>query len=198
MNAIDVVNEVKKALLQTKNGGEVSVSIDAMDNFMDQLGKQAEQSKEIDKLQHSKILAEFEAENSRSIAYSQNATAHSLEMFKSVITAGQAALKASMIINGGAAAALLAFTGKIWNEGSSIAVTSALSQSILLFCFGVLAAAFASGTTYISQYCFANKYIKSGSAINGVSIISVFGSFALFCYSSINAASSFTAHFAGL
>ena len=37
----------------------------------------------------------------------------SLEMFRSVITTGQSALKATMLLNGGAAVAMLAFVGKL-------------------------------------------------------------------------------------
>ena len=52
-------------------------------------------------------------------------------MFKSVISSGQSALKACMIINGGGAAALLAFTSKIWTSQSTMASINELTLSIL-------------------------------------------------------------------
>ncbi|MFA0240174.1 MULTISPECIES: hypothetical protein [Vibrio] len=198
MKAIEVIDEVRNALQQLRNKEQENISIDAMDNYMAQLSKRTETSYEIDKLKHDQNLAEFQAENSRNIAHSQNVSAHSVELFKSVITAGQAALKASMVINGGAAAALLAFTGKIWTEGSSVNVTSALSLSILIFCAGLLTAAFATATTYLSQLCYGHHKDKIGHAINAVTIVVVLGSFVCFAYAAYTAASSFGLHFNSL
>ena len=198
MKAIEVIQEVKKALDNTKQSGEVSVSIDAMDNFMTQLEKRIEAVGEFNKLEHERALKEFEAENARNIAHSQNFTSHQVEMFKSVVASEQAALKASMIINGGAAAALLAFTGKIWTEGSNVLVTNALTSSIFMFCFGILAAAFATGTTYLAQFSYGKRWIKSGDIINAISIFSVLISYAIFIYACYNASSSFALHFGTL
>ncbi|MBY7910224.1 hypothetical protein KW420_10625 [Vibrio fluvialis] len=198
MKSKEVIQEVRKALGNTKQAGEKSVSIEAMDNFMAQLEKRAEQVGEFNKLEHERLLKEFEANNARNIAASQNMTSHNIEMFKSVITAGQAALKSSMIINGGAAAALLAFTGKIWTEGSTKLVTNALTHSILLFCIGVLLAAFATGTTYLSQFSYASEWRKTGIFINALSVGSVLSSYGVFLYACIKASSSFTVHFGTL
>lgn len=198
MKAIEVIEEVRNALKQCQEKEQENISIEAMDNYMAQLSKRSETSYEIDKLKHDQILTEFQAENSRNIAHSQNVSAHSVELFKSVITAGQAALKASMVINGGAAAALLAFTGKIWTEGSSVDVTAALSLSILVFCAGVLTAAFATATTYLSQLFYGYHKDNIGHAINAITIIIVLSSFVCFAYAAYTAASSFGLHFNNL
>ncbi len=198
MKSKEAIQEVRKSLDNTKQAGETSVSIEAMDNFMAQLEKRAEQAGEFNKLEHERLLKEFEVNNARNIAASQNMTSHSIEMFKSVITAGQAALKSSMIINGGAAAALLAFTGRIWTEGSTKLVTNTLSLSILLFCIGVLLAAFATGTTYLSQFSYASEWRKTGSFINVLSVGSVLSSYGVFLYACIKAANSFSVHFGTL
>ncbi len=198
MKALEVIQEVKRALDNTKKSGEVSVSIDAMDNFMDQLEKRAQRVGEFNQLEHDRLLKEFEAENARNIAYSQNMNAHSVEMFKSVITTGQAALKSSMIINGGAAAALLAFTGKIWNEGSTVQVTNALTHSILWFCSGLLIASFAAGTTYLSQFSYAKDWDKVGGVVNIFTVLAVLASYVMFGFGCFNASNSLTLHFSTL
>lgn len=195
MKAVEVIQEVKKALANTKQAGEVSVSIDAMGNFMDQLEKRAQKFGEFNKLEHDRLLKEFEAENARNIAHSQNVNAHSVEMFKSVIATGQAALKASMVINGGAAAALLAFIGKIWNEGSIVQVTNALTHSILWFCSGLLIASFASGSTYLSQYSYLKGWDKVGGVVNVFTVLAVLASYVMFAFGCFNAASSLALHF---
>lgn len=198
VKAVEVIQEVKKALDKTKEAGEVSVSIDAMGNFMDQLEVRAQEVGELDQLEHERLLTQFEAENARNIAYSQNINAHSLEMFKSVIATGQAALKSSMVINGGAAAALLAFTGKIWSEGSIVQVTNALTHSILLFCAGLLIASFASGTTYLSQLAYAKDWNKVGGAVNAFTVLTVLASYAMFGFGCFNASNSLALHFGTL
>ncbi len=198
MKAAEVVQEVKKALANTKNAGEVSVSIDAMNNFMDQLEKRAQIVGEFNQLEHDRLLKSFEAENARNIAHSQNLNAHSVEMFKSVIATGQAALKSSMVINGGAAAALLAFTGKIWSEGSIVQVTNALTHSILWFCLGLLMASCAAGTTYLSQFAYSKNWDKVGGAVNVFTVLTVLASYLMFGYGCVNASSSLAMHFGSL
>lgn len=79
MKSKEVIQEVRKALGNTKQAGETSVSIEAMDNFMAQLEKRAEQVGEFNKLEHERLLKEFEANNARNIAASQNMTSHRSE-----------------------------------------------------------------------------------------------------------------------
>ena len=56
------------------------------------------------KAQHKNQLAQYNAERAAELSFD-------IEMFKSVIIAGQAALKSAILINGGATVALLAFIG---------------------------------------------------------------------------------------
>ncbi|WP_088211201.1 hypothetical protein [Shewanella sp. Shew256] len=198
MKSTDIIQEVKKALANAKQKGAVSVSIDSMEKFMHQLDERAQKQGDFNQLEHARILKEFEAENARNIAHSQNVNAHSVEMFKSVIASGQGALKSSMIINGGAAAALLAFTGKIWSEGSIVQVTNALTQSILWFCVGLLVACVASGTTYLSQFAYAKGHDRTGDVVNVFTVLIVLSSYVIFGFSCFNASSTFTLHFGSL
>ena len=99
---------------------------------------------------------------------------HSIAMFQSVIASGQSALKASFLINGGSAAALLAFIGTMW--GQSQCLSKSLAASLLYFMYGVLISAFASGTTYLSQASYAGSSQwsqKIGNVVNAISIICV-------------------------
>ena len=65
--------------------------------------------------------------------------AFQIEVFKSVITVGANACRAFMIMNGGAAIALLAFLGNIWNKSSTPDASKAIAISLAIFCVGVLA-----------------------------------------------------------
>ena len=194
MKASDVLNEIRQALVATKEQGHSTVSIDAMRNYLKALEKDAENDSHYNSLDHEAKLTEFKAANDRNIAHANNETAHSLEMFKSVITAGQSALRSSMLINGGAAVALLAFTGKIWATPTSELVANSLTCSILLFCFGVLSGAIATGTTYLSQFSFSSGWLKLGNSINIFTIGVILSSYALFAVGAFKAANSLGVH----
>jgi hypothetical protein len=63
---------------------------------------------------------------------------------------GQGALKAALLINGGASVALLAFIGTTIVKDTKNCLSLLLCFSMLLFVFGVLCAAIASGVTYVA------------------------------------------------
>ena len=195
MNAKDVIDEIGAALQQTKGEGHSTVSIDAMSNYLSLIEKDLDEDEHNQSLDHQTSLATFKAENDRNIAHTNNQTILSVEMFKSVITAGQSALKSSMIINGGGAVALLAFTGKIWSSTTLPEVSSNLTTSIFVFCLGVLMAAIATGTTYLSQLAFSSEWLKTGHTINWLTIAVVISSYVLFGYASFVAATSLGLHF---
>ncbi|SEI12452.1 hypothetical protein SAMN05660691_03959 [Rheinheimera pacifica] len=195
MKASDVLTQIRQALQETKEQGHTVFSIDAMENYLKIFNTHLENDSFHKSEKYEFELAKFKAENDRNIANSTNETAHSVEMFKSVINAGQSALKASMVINGGGAAALLAFTGKIWETTTSALVANSLTCSILLFCLGVLCAALATGTTYLSQCAYSGNWSKTGDYFNVVSISAILGSYTLFGYGAFRAASSLGVHF---
>jgi len=68
--------------------------------------------------------------------------------FNAVITFAVHALKTAILINGGAAIAILALVGKIWADKN---IVSYLAASLLLFTIGVLAAAIGTGVSYLAQ-----------------------------------------------
>lgn len=195
MKASDVLSEIKEALEPIKEEGHTTFSIEAMENYLKSFDKDVENDTYYESQNHESRLAQFKAENDINIARANIETAHSLEMFKSVIAAGQSALKSSMFINGGAAAALLAFTGKIWETSTSEVVANSLTSSIFIFCVGVLCAALATGTTYLSQLSFARNWLKLGDIINTFNIVVVLISYVLFCYGAFKAANSLGVHF---
>lgn len=195
MKASDVLTQIRQALKETKTQGHMIVSIEAMENYLKLFDKHVGNESYNKSESYEFELAKFKAENDRNIANSSNETAHSVEMFKSVVNAGQSALKASMVINGGGAAALLAFTGKIWETTTSALVANSLTCSILIFCLGVLSAALATGTTYLSQYAYSGDWFKTGHSFNVLSISAILGSYALFGYGAFKAASSLSMHF---
>lgn len=77
-----------------------------------------------------------------------------LEMFKSVIQTGQNALKAFVLLNGGAAIALLAFIGKLADVSRSHIPLFALPLTI--FVIGAFFSTLSSGLTYLTQVMYSD------------------------------------------
>jgi hypothetical protein len=76
-------------------------------------------------------------------------SAASLENFRSVILAGQNAIRTMVLVNGGASVALLAFLGHMLGRGEAAA--SGFAEGLLFFVSWTLFAGLVSGFTYLSQ-----------------------------------------------
>ncbi len=72
------------------------------------------------------------------------------------IESGHQALRGILLINGGAAVALLAFIGAIASK-DGVGSVADLAESIQWFAFGVAVAAAAIGMTYLVNHSFANS-----------------------------------------
>lgn len=118
-------------------------------------------------------------------------TSHQLEMFKSVIEAGQTALRSAIVINAGAAAALLAFAGNAITKGQSLAGDPLLSRiglGLMWFVAGMGCAGVATGVRYLAQSAYKacqfkpeRRYVKAtADTLNWASIIVAAVSFAAF------------------
>jgi hypothetical protein len=104
-----------------------------------------------------------------------------LEMFRSVISSGQNAIKSSFLLNGGASVAILAFIGHL-AQFQPLKV-SAFASCLLPFTIGVLAIAVSSGLTYLTQWLYASEHLrarKAGFVFNILCILLGFASYAFF------------------
>ena len=82
-----------------------------------------------------------------------------LELFRSVIAAGQNAIKSSFLLNGGAAVALLAFIAHLAQFKPS--AVARFGDCMLPFTYGVLAITVTAGLTYLSQWLYASPKVKA-------------------------------------
>lgn len=191
MQAKDLINIIKKAVQE--NNQEV-ISQDALVNYLKALDSDLENNEVADRNALDTDLAVFKAEQERNLAHYNAQQLFSLEMLRSVITYGQAALKSALLINGGAVVALLAFIGNIWEKDTPQAAVDSLTSSIVYFAFGVLLAAFGTGTTYLTQYCYSEEYLKTGAWFHGGTIVIVLGSYFLFGFGAYDAYLAFVEH----
>lgn len=120
----------------------------------------------------------------------QNKDAHvsRIEMFRSVITVGQNALRTAFLMNGGATIALLAFLGKLSEEHQDR--IPIFANSLIVFVFGVSLIGLASGFTYFSQMFYASNKpwcYKLGLLLHMFVILLGLSSYGFFVWGSIRA-----------
>jgi hypothetical protein len=198
MDAKQTISIIREAVEYTKSQKIELVRIENLEKLLndieDEIASEGVQttpgvSNEISlarfKAQHESNLAHYNATNESSLAQYKASIDTLLEISRTTNQAGQSALKSAILINGGGAVALLAFLGHIWNSHPSYPIVSGLSCSLIVFAFGVLIAAMAAGTTYLSLFSWGNEYKRTGILFNFISILLVIISLILFvtgCY----------------
>ena len=117
-------------------------------------------------------------------------------IYQQVNMQGQAAMKAALMINGGASVAMLAFIGTAMNNIANNSLLSKLCCSLLMFIFGVLSAAVAFGVTYLAGFAFIREntegqsdknIFKRWKTWNNIAIWLVVIGYVLFLIGSLNA-----------
>ena len=160
MNILSFINDLRSAIGHAKANGQDSILIENLDAYLDENEKIAKNLKGLSETEenYERETAQRNFENNIKVAQIQAEA--SLEMFKSVIEAGLTALKSAIIINGAAAAALLAFIGGIINTVENRVLISDIGQALLIFTTGVGLAGIATGLRYIAQWLFHDSFDK--------------------------------------
>ncbi|RKP58624.1 hypothetical protein [Pararobbsia silviterrae] len=205
MKATEVLRQIQIAIDGVRNDGQSVISVTAMGEFIAKLFDEAETSE----AEPTKALTPEQQAQQLEIwkATLASDSMHSVEMFKSVIEAGQTALKSAIVINGGAAAALLAFAGNSVIKGYLVPGQPVLVRfgiAMLIFSIGLTCAGFGTGFRYISQASYAaamrarrpegatksKRWDQLGGAANYVSIAFGVAAFALPVWGAVRAYSA--------
>jgi len=182
---------LKDAVLQLKKDGVQNLSVDALLDYVTKLEAAVQERREPSAAE----LEHYKAQLSAWVEKQKEASAINVEGFKSVILAGQNALRSALLVNGGAAVALLAYIGKLSVEASSHVSDFALP--LLLFVLGALVVAINSGLTYLGQWFYfggGGWRWKVGFALNIVSIVLGVVSYVIFAAGAWLAYCSFKAY----
>jgi hypothetical protein len=118
-----------------------------------------------------------------------------LEVYRQVNAVGQSALKSIMLINGGAAVALLAFLGNLVNSHANVALLP-FANSMRGFVIGVFLSAVAFATTYLSQVCYSGdttSHERFGKGLNFLTSLVSAASLVAFLWGSNAAYAGFVA-----
>lgn len=188
MRAVDFALELKGTVEKLKSDGVNEIKSENLIQYLAKASKDLASEESMDAELHKANLQKW-------IEDVKCAHAHSIEMFKSVITAGQNALRTSFLMNGGASVATLAFIGHIATSDAPSRV-QLFVPSLTMFGFGVLIAALASGGTYLSQWFYASERswaVRIGFWLNIGTIILGIAAYVVFGFGVMNAANVFLA-----
>jgi hypothetical protein len=137
-------------------------------------------------------IEEFKSQLQDRIERAKLAHQSDLEMFKSVIEAGQNAIKTALTLNGAAAVAMLAFIGHLARfERNDIALFAAC---LVPFATGALAITISSGATYLSQWLYAEeskRAVRAGFWFNMLAIVLGLTSYGLFIWGLVRSYDAF-------
>ncbi len=147
----DILKDLESSLEVIKNKGHTVISPAALEAFI---------SKEKDLITTPSLgERQLREENKRELVLSARAT-DPAESYKAAIEAGQTTINIAILVNGGAAVAVLAFLGNVLSRpGAPTLGLVGIAVVLYAFALGVRAAALASFNRYHSQDAFTDVLI---------------------------------------
>ncbi len=177
MNAKEFAEEMKQTVAGIKANGIEAIKCENIMAYLDEvLNSPEDEPRPID-------VERYRADLQNWIEANKYQHENHLELFRSVITAGQNAIKSSFLLNGGAAVALLAFIAHLAEFDPT--KISAFAACLVYFAIGAFAVAVISGLTYLSQWWYGSDYgwaRKLGFGCNIACILLGIGSYAIFAW----------------
>ena len=181
MKAKEVTATFSGAVAKAKADGLEQISVQSLEAFAADLERIVNETPE-DVASSDAALEAHKVWLSSKVLSAQYSHEFDLELLRATVSTAQAALKATILINGGAAAALLAFIGGIWP--ATPALMTCLAKALILFVGGVASSAIGTALAYLSQAGFSNEFgAKSkqiGAVTRALAILVVLGAFGFF------------------
>ena len=190
----ELINQIRRDVKAVREQGQHVIDASALDSYLAELTRTSSLMQQERQRVHQSQLEQFKATHASNLAQYTAQSQTALEMLRSVITLGQGALRAAMLVNGGAAVAILGFLGSAWTKGVPQATLTTLPRSMLFFAVGVLAAGLATGFTYLSQAAFASEQRRRGEVMRRIVIALIVASFVMFGLGSWVAYAVFIGH----
>lgn len=197
MNVHKVFETIRSDVEALRSRGRRTIRIADFERYMDRLQSQVSAEAAASGELTSAQTEHYRAQRASDLAFYQAEIERSLEMGRAAIVAGQSALKSALLINGGAAIAILAFLGNLWEKDVGSAVGSTLACGLLAFGGGVLAASVGAGSTYLSQllYYTIDDKARYGAFFQVCAVLLVIASYGLFGFGIYVSYDAVMAHF---
>lgn len=186
MSAKQFATQLKETIQGIKENGTAAIYCDNLITYLDEVINSPSQTLTEGELEKYKADLQLHIEQNKYYHTSQ------LEMFRSIITSGQNAIRSSFLMNGSASVALLAFIGHLAAiKPDSIEV---FADALVPFVLGVLAITLTSGFTYLSQWLYGSTsptVKKWGFGFNVTCIVLGISSYVCFVWGMWNAYCAF-------
>lgn len=162
----EFAEELRNAIDDVKAKGQTSIDPEALRRWVDKTERELEAYGDRPLTQAEKTKLEYE----RTLAH-YNATIELQKLnFQSILDAGVAAIKAILIMNGGAAVAALGFAANALGKPGLTLKVLELQHALMAFGLGVVCAGAASAFMYFAQYSYlhfptskAGQYWRAGA-----------------------------------
>jgi hypothetical protein len=156
------IKNLQTELNRLTQEGQSTVSIEALQAYLTQIEGQ-------DRRPDDLLIADFNAKHQSAVEEYKEGRAEWRELFKAVISNGQATIRLLATINGGGSLALLAFIGKVWSDSFSQShMGQNVTYALLFLCIGLGISAFTQGLAYVGQHFFTYGNEKVGNALQVV------------------------------
>ncbi|MFM0506701.1 hypothetical protein [Paraburkholderia sp. RL17-373-BIF-A] len=184
MKESEALQQFKTAIEDVEKTGQNSIPTVNLKNYLDLLLRDAAQ-------REAGLNTSTEEQRAHGLEVWKTQVGMFAEMLKATTEAGQTALKSAILINGGAAVAMLAFVGNAVTKSDlrpGSPILSHIGGALLIFMVGTGLAGTSTAFRYISQWCYAeavNKPVPSrertcGHAFSIVAVLLGIGSFTAF------------------
>jgi hypothetical protein len=186
MDIKNFANNLKNEIQKLVDDGITEIKSENLVAYLDQVTESPEDGSSII------ALEKYRADLQVWVEHHKRNHASDLELFKSVILAGQNALRTAFLMNGGATVAMLAFLGKL-SDVNQVKIPI-FSESLIMFVIGVLAITMSSGMTYISQWFYNTSEgwkQKAGLVLNIFAIVLGLSSYGFFIWGAARAYKAF-------
>lgn len=183
MKATELITDLRAVLGDVQANGQSTIPIAGLEKYLAKMEEMANATDAamVEATERASAKSQFKLE-----VWKVQAALHSaftIEMSKSTNEAGQTALKAATLINGGAAAALLAFLGNLLTKQPPVGIhfpIAAISYAMLIFVIGLGLSVLAAGFRYFNALLGAMNQPKFANTANVISILLGLASLAAF------------------
>ncbi|MEQ8334503.1 hypothetical protein [Nisaea sp.] len=175
MKTVETLTHIRTEVIDLLEKGQEQISSSALIQYLDNLIRMSVNG-DVSAVEIEKYKASLQ----KWIADHRHNAEQDLENFRSVITMGQNAIRASILLNGGASVAMLAFIADLAKGHPALVPDYAFCMAI--FVFGALLATIVSGMTYLSQWLGAYGQRKWGFGLNIACIASGIACYGVFTW----------------
>lgn len=167
MKGSDAVKQIQGAVLDLEKTGAKEVLINNLNAYLANVLTIAEgEEREVPPLTEAQANHQLEVWKAQLSSNSMM----SIEMLKATIEAGQTALRSAIVVNGGAAATVLAFAGNAITKGQirpGMPLLTQIGSALFWFMLGVGSAGVASGFRYLSQASYSVHQVRQQNGLWG-------------------------------